>query len=98
MVSTWKQKNKIKNMDREDLLKVSTIKKDTSNDMGTCIVLDYKLQNREVERIIQKYWNVLKQDVQYTSKDVYQRNRKIFIGRRLILGTNWCIMLWTPPH
>lgn len=29
----------------------------------TCLVLHYNLQNKDIERIITKYWRVLKQDI-----------------------------------
>lgn len=66
-------------MDRGDLLKDNTKNDGTNKDMGTCIILDFNLQHNEVERIIHRYWNVLKQDAHLkgslseTPRIVYKR-------------------------
>lgn len=62
-MTSQKKRNKIKNINRGDLLKDNTRNNGPNKDMGTCIVLDFNLQIKEVEKIIYKYWNVLKQDV-----------------------------------
>lgn len=58
-----KERTKIWNMDRESLLD-DTRNQANNVDTGTCIVLDYNFQIRDVEKIISKYWQLLKQDTQ----------------------------------
>lgn len=58
-----KERIKVRDLNRDGLLTEGTNNKRSNEDMGTSIVLDYNLQNRDVEKIIKKYWNVLKQDI-----------------------------------
>lgn len=58
-----KERDKVRHLNREDLLRDRIGTRDDDDNGSTSVILDYNLQSKEVEKIINKYWDVLKQDV-----------------------------------
>lgn len=74
-----KEKLEVAGLSRDNLLKdrVQTTEEDVND--GISMVLNYSLQNNEVQKIIRKYWNVLKQDVHL--KEILPEKPKIIFKR-----------------
>lgn len=92
-----KERIKIWDMDRGSLLE--NIKNRVDNvATGICIVLDYNLQTRDVEKIISKYWQVLNQDTQLTDnlmdklQIIYKRDKLVHIVVEPLKPKPW--MFW----
>lgn len=52
---------KIRVMDRESLI-INKGPREEKGDMGSTYILDYNIQLKAIENIVNKYWQVLKQD------------------------------------
>lgn len=50
------EKDKVRSIEREQLLADKEVSDSSNDQIATFIVLDYNLQNREVEKSISKYW------------------------------------------
>lgn len=70
-----RERNMVRNLSRDDLLRDKNAAVGNKEFDGTCIVLDYSLQSKDVERILKKYWSVLKQDTHL--KDLLSDKPKI---------------------